>query len=156
MLVLSLSLRILKRCTPQLSALAPTAMRSVSKRLRQQWSQHIRQTRAQWSGPSEHSVLCSKHFTERCFESSSVLALKVGLYKGRSLKSDYFPTIFERPAPSLPADMSSDRSLRQKRAATSASSTEDNDATQQAKRTIAYKNNPGNICDGAWENRPLC
>ena len=63
------------------------------------------------------SVLCSKHFTETCFEPSSVFTSKVGLEKHRSLKSDSVPTIFEWPVQSLPADTSSDLSSHRKWAA---------------------------------------
>ena len=30
--------------------------------LRQKWVKNVQRTRAQWSGPSEYSVLCSQHF----------------------------------------------------------------------------------------------
>ena len=40
---------------------------------RQQWVKQVQRTRPQWSGPSEHSVLCSKHFADSCFEPESAL-----------------------------------------------------------------------------------
>ena len=38
----------------------------------------VQRTRFQWSGPSEHSVLCSKHFANSCFEPESALWSKMG------------------------------------------------------------------------------
>ena len=42
--------------------------------LRQKWGKNVQRTRAQWSGPSEHSILCSQHFDSSCFEPDSELA----------------------------------------------------------------------------------
>ena len=71
--------------------------------LRQQWVKQVQRTRAQWSGPSEHSVLCSKHFTDSCFQPDSAIAASMGLQKRRMLKADAVPTLFERPAVQLPS-----------------------------------------------------
>ena len=103
--------------------------------LRQQWSQQVRRTRAQWSGLSEYSVLCSKHFTESCFEPSSVLASTLGLEKRRRLKSDAVSTIFKRPTPSFPVGTSGDRSSRRKLAAASTPTTESSSTTKRVKRS---------------------
>ena len=103
--------------------------------LRQQWSQQVRRTRARWSGPSEHSVLCSKHFTESCFEPSSALASKVGLEKRKRLKADAVPTIFERPETSTSStNTSGDFSSQRKRAAVDTPLEESTGAKHQAKR----------------------
>ena len=67
--------------------------------IRQQWVKQVQRTRAQWSGPTEHSVLCSPHFDDSCFEPDSALAAKMGLVKRRRLKPDAVPTVLERPAP---------------------------------------------------------
>ena len=61
----------------------------------------VQRTRAQWSGPSEHSVLCSKHFTDS-FQPDSAIAASMGLQKRRMLKADTVPTPFEWPAVQLP------------------------------------------------------
>ena len=66
--------------------------------LRQEWLKQVQKTRARWSGPSEHSVLCSCHFTEDCFEPDTLLAPKLGLAKRKMLKRDAVPTIFNRDA----------------------------------------------------------
>ena len=47
-------------------------------------------------GPSEHSALCSEHFT---FESTSVLSKKIGLKMNQMIKPDAILTFFSRPAP---------------------------------------------------------
>ena len=91
--------------------------------IRQQWVKQVQRTRAQWSGPSEHSILCSKHFTDSCFEPDSVLASKMGIKKCRRLKDDAIPTIFERPV-SLPSCTPPSVSYSRKRAATTASSSD--------------------------------
>ena len=74
--------------------------------LRQQWVKQVQRTRAKWSGPSEHSVLCSEHFTDSCFQPDSTIAATLGLQKRRMLKPDAIPTLFERPAIQLPSDCS--------------------------------------------------
>ena len=64
--------------------------------LKRQWTKQVQRTRAKWSGPSEHSVLCSDHFTPECFEIDSLLAPSMGLEKRRKLKPDAVPSIFKR------------------------------------------------------------
>ena len=50
--------------------------------LRQKWVKQVQRTRAEWSGPSDHSVLCSDHFDSSCFEPDTKLAYnKVSLFK---------------------------------------------------------------------------
>ena len=51
--------------------------------LRQQWVKQEQRTRAQWSGPSEHSVLCSEHFTDSSFQPDSAIAASMGLYTAK-------------------------------------------------------------------------
>ena len=36
--------------------------------LRKKWADQVKRTRDKWDGPTDHSVLCSNHFDERCFE----------------------------------------------------------------------------------------
>ena len=43
-------------------------------KLRATWNRQIKSTRADWHSPSEYSCVCSKHFTEDCFESQSVVS----------------------------------------------------------------------------------
>ena len=67
--------------------------------IRLQWIKQVQRTRAEWKGPSEHSVLCSDHFNDDCFEPDSAIASSLGLDKPRRrLKADALPTIFKRVA----------------------------------------------------------
>ena len=43
---------------------------------------------------TEHSFLCSDHFTEDCFEADSALASHFGMKKRRWLKPGAVPTIY--------------------------------------------------------------
>ena len=70
--------------------------------LRRAWILQVKRTRDKWDGPSEHSTLCSDHFTEDCFESMSVLSKQMGLKSKQLLKPSAIPTLFPRPA-SVPA-----------------------------------------------------
>ena len=66
------------------------------KVLRNKWEKQVQRTRAKWK-VTEHSYLCSEHFTEDSFEVDSEIASKFGLKKRRRLKSGAIPTIFHRP-----------------------------------------------------------
>ena len=61
--------------------------------LRDKWVRQVRRTRAEWTA-TEHSVLCSEHFTEDCFEAEAALAQTFGLTKRKRLKVDAIPMIF--------------------------------------------------------------
>lgn len=76
--------------------------------LREKWVKQVRRTRAEWEA-TEHSVLCSEHFTEDCFEADAVLARSFGLSKRRRLKADAIPTIFHRPSAELPSTSGASR-----------------------------------------------
>ena len=71
--------------------------------LSQKWIRNVQKTRANWDGPSEHSVLCSQHCDSSCFEVDSELAAQMGIQKCRRLKPDVVPTVFDRPAIQLPS-----------------------------------------------------
>ena len=62
--------------------------------LRLQWTRQVQQTRDGWKGPSDYSVLCSKHFTSDCYEGDSAIAAKFGIEKRRRLKPNAVPTVF--------------------------------------------------------------
>ena len=64
--------------------------------------------RANWDGPSEHSVLCSQHFESSCFEVDSELAAQMGIQKRKMLKPDAVPTLFDRPAIQLSSSAQSE------------------------------------------------
>ncbi|XP_038073347.1 zinc finger and SCAN domain-containing protein 12-like [Patiria miniata] len=60
---------------------------------REIWTKQVQTTRANWSGPSAHSKICSDHFETSCYEDHS-LYLSFGLKRKRALKPDAYPTIF--------------------------------------------------------------
>ena len=41
--------------------------------LKREWEKQVQRTRAQWKA-TEHSYLCSEHFTEDCFDVDSAMA----------------------------------------------------------------------------------
>ena len=100
--------------------------------LRRKWMKQVERTRAHWNGPSEHSVLCSEHFYESCFEPYSGIAETVGIKQRRFLKPDAVPTIFTRPASSA----SSDSTRTRKRSSSQAVST---DCKSKKRRSAAYE-----------------
>ena len=55
-------------------------------------------TRANWT-PSEHSMLCSRHFTDDCFEPKIALAASFGITKRKKLKPTAVPSLFEKQPP---------------------------------------------------------
>ena len=69
--------------------------------LRNLWTKQVKRTRDKWMGPTEHSVLCSDHFTPDCFETTPGLMATLGISHRRSkvLKDTAVPTVFPRPGP---------------------------------------------------------
>ena len=63
--------------------------------LRTKWEKQVQRTRAHWKA-TDHSCLCSEHFSKDCFKVDSDLAATFGLNKKRSLKPDAVPSIFHR------------------------------------------------------------
>ena len=61
------------------------------------WSEQVARYRADWTGPTEHSMICSLYFTKECYEIS--LAEDMGLpSKRRQLKETAVPTLFPKAA----------------------------------------------------------
>ena len=110
---------------------------------RTQWTKQVQRTRAEWKGPSEHSVLCSNHFTNDCFEPDTAIASSLGIEKPRRrLKVDAVPTIFIRRAASRLGDDGSEQPSGGKRIASegpACSSTEDGSETRKVRRRGAYE-----------------
>ena len=71
----------------------------VDSKLRRAWTLQVQRTRDKCKGPSEYSALYSEHFTEECFEPTSVLSKKIGLKMKQMNKPDAIPTIFPWQAP---------------------------------------------------------
>jgi hypothetical protein len=66
-------------------------------KLRKAWTLQVQRTRDKWKGPSKYSAICCEHFTDECFELTSLTSKKIGLKMKQRLKSDAVPTIFPRP-----------------------------------------------------------
>ena len=65
--------------------------------LRQKWIRNVQKTRANWDGPSEHSVLCSQHFE------SSLTPSWQHKWASRSAEGwNLMLWLFDRPAIQLP------------------------------------------------------
>ena len=65
--------------------------------IKRKWIKAIKQQRSNWDGPSPHSLLCSKHFTENCFVTEGVrFRDEMGMPTAKCLKPDAVPTIFAR------------------------------------------------------------
>ena len=56
------------------------------------WTTKVKLTRAKWSGPTEHSFLCSARFEQTCFEWG--LHSQFGMAYKAMLLPDAIPTIF--------------------------------------------------------------
>ena len=64
------------------------------------WADQVKRTRDKWDRPLDHSVLCSCHFKEHCFEAEVKLAESLGIDSKNKpqLKPDAVPTHFQRLA----------------------------------------------------------
>ena len=51
----------------------------IRKKIREQWIKQVKRTRAGWTSPSDYSVMCSCHFTEKCFETSKFTIRRWGI-----------------------------------------------------------------------------
>ena len=69
----------------------------VDSKLRKAWTLQVQRTRDKWSGPSKYSAICCEHFTEDCFELTSVISKSLGIKMKQRLKPSAVPTIFPRP-----------------------------------------------------------
>ena len=67
------------------------------------WTTKVKLTRARWSGPMEHSSLCSAHFEQTCFERG--LHSQFGLAYKAMLVKDAIPTIFSLSKKAVKAPM---------------------------------------------------
>ena len=60
------------------------------------WTLQVRRTRDKWGGPTKYSAVCSEHFTEDCFQPTSVMSKKLGIKMKQLLKPTAIPTSFNR------------------------------------------------------------
>ena len=56
----------------------------------------MRRTRDKWGGPTKYSAVCSEHFTEDCFQPTSVMSKKLGIKMKQLLKPTAIPTSFNQ------------------------------------------------------------
>ena len=63
---------------------------------RKKWTEQVKRTRAGWKQPTVNSVICSKHFSQDCFEVKNGMYQSFGLETTAKLKKDAFPTSFKR------------------------------------------------------------
>ena len=64
------------------------------KGIRRQWIRQVQRNRANWTGPSEYSCICSQHFSSDCLESTSRVSNQIGFRMKQMLKPEAVPTIF--------------------------------------------------------------
>ena len=66
---------------------------------RRLWTRQVKITRDKWTGPTEHSTLCSAHFSDECFEKQPTLMKEFGLKQRQKyvLKESAIPTLFPKP-----------------------------------------------------------
>ena len=74
--------------------------------LRNRWIKQVQRGRASWTATS-YSVLCSKHFSDDCFQSGAKIAAQFGMQKTRRLKPDAVPTIFDKASSATSSTLSS-------------------------------------------------
>ena len=103
--------------------------------VRNQWEKQVQRTRAKWKA-TEHSFLCSEHFTDDSFEVDSAIASKFGMKIRKRLKPGAVPTVFHRPSTATQVREQEKVSLLQKRAS---SSIEGNGAPKKTKRRAVEK-----------------
>ena len=59
------------------------------------WINKVLTTRANWTA-SEHSMLCSRHFGEDCFEPEVAIASSFGINRRKKLKPTAVPSLFKK------------------------------------------------------------
>lgn len=69
--------------------------------LRRVWVKAVESTRKFWKGPSKHTVICSDHFEDDCFEQTYKIKMSLGIPAKRTLVTGAVPTIFQRPTPKM-------------------------------------------------------
>ena len=62
------------------------------------WTLQVQRTRGKWNDPTEHSAVCSEHFTEGYLEPVSAISKLVGMKMKQMLKPTAVPSIFKQPS----------------------------------------------------------
>ncbi|XP_061190833.1 uncharacterized protein LOC133198949 [Saccostrea echinata] len=66
------------------------------ERLRAAWCRFVKLTRADWSGPSKYTVICSDHFNEDCYEVHFSLMKDFGIPAKKRLRQGSIPSIYPK------------------------------------------------------------
>ena len=62
--------------------------------IKKKWIKAVKQQRSKWDGPSPHSLLCSRHFTDECFVTEGIrFRDKMGIPTPKRLKPDAVPIL---------------------------------------------------------------
>ena len=84
--------------------------------LRKQWEKQVQRTRAHWKA-TEHSHICSEHFTSDAFQLDSAIDATFGMNKKKTLKLGAVPTLFIRQSAAANPGGRGDEIRSQKRTA---------------------------------------
>lgn len=57
------------------------------ERQRAAWTRFVKLTRADWTGPSQYTVICSEHFNEECYERQHFLMKDFGIPTKKTIGS---------------------------------------------------------------------
>ncbi|XP_061195141.1 THAP domain-containing protein 10-like [Saccostrea echinata] len=66
------------------------------ERLRAAWCRFVKLTRADWSGPSKYTVICSDHFNEDCYEVHFSLMKDFGIPAKKRPRQGSIPSIYPK------------------------------------------------------------
>ena len=96
-----------KRCVVQFCSNSNKTGHSTYKfpddlNLRRQWTKFVQVKRADFKGPTKHSIICSAHFTPDCFENPYMQ--EMGFKKKRDLLPIAVPTIQPQPPVQQPVE----------------------------------------------------
>ena len=63
------------------------------ERQRAAWIGFVKLTRADWTGPSQYTVICSNHFNPECYEKQCTLMVEFGISTKKRLVPGSIPSI---------------------------------------------------------------
>ena len=65
-------------------------------RQRAAWIRFVKLTRADWTGPSQYTVICSNHFNPECYEKQCTLMVEFGIPTKKRLVPGSIPSIYPK------------------------------------------------------------
>lgn len=66
------------------------------ERQRAAWTRFVKLTRADWTGQSQYTVICSEHFNEECYERQHYLTKDFGIPTKKRLVPGSVPSIYPK------------------------------------------------------------